>query len=80
MAVVARMKVSEVALRGWDTKVTLRPVITTDDPHSEEIAAFFAATPSGEMWMSIKNEVAAEQFQPGDDFYVSLEKVPASAG
>lgn len=77
MGVVARMRVYEVSLGGWATTVRLQPVVPAEDsdPHAEEIKAFFAATPSGRLEMTIKNEVAAEQFQPNDEFYVSLEKI-----
>ncbi len=78
MSVVARMKVSEVALLGFGTRVKLNAVYTHDeqDPHYEEIKAFFEATPSGVFEATIKNDRAAEQFQPGLEFYVSLEPVP----
>ena len=78
MSVVARMHVTEVALYGYGTGIKLSAVMpaSDDDPHAEEIKAFFAATPSGSFQAVIKNEVAAEQFQPGDHFYVTLEKVP----
>ena len=77
MGVVARMRVFEVSLQGWATAVKLQPVVPADDddPHAEEIKAFFAATPSGRLELTIKNEVAAEQFQPGDEFYVELVKI-----
>lgn len=78
MTVVARMNVNEVALLGWATRVKLSAVYTGDenDPHYDEIKSFFEATPQGEFWAVIRNEAAAEQFQPGDQFYVSLERIP----
>ncbi len=79
MSVVARMKCVQVTLSGYATGVKLQAVVPNDesDPHAEEIKQFFAATPSGYFEAQIKNEVAAEQFQPGDEFYVSLQKIPA---
>lgn len=81
MAVVARMRVSEITLMGWATRVKLQPYMPAkDDPHYEEIQAFYEATPTGGFEATIKNALAAEQFQPGQDFYITLEPVPASAG
>jgi hypothetical protein len=78
MSVVARMKVNEVHLLGWATRVKLQAVYTADesDPHYEEIKSFFEATPQGIFEAVINNDRAAEQFQPGDHFYVSLERIP----
>lgn len=77
MSVVARMKVTEVALLGYGTRVKLSAVhiADEDDPHYAEIKSFFEATPSGSFEAMIKNDAAAEQFQPADEFYVSLEKI-----
>lgn len=82
MAVVARMKVVSITLNGWNTTVKLQPVVPAEnsDPHAEEIKAFFEATPTGLLEMGIRNEVAAEQFQPRDEFYVSLEKIRSADG
>lgn len=78
MSVVARMNVNEVALMGWATRVTLAPVYPqAGDPHEEEIKAFYEATPSGSFVATIKNDLAAEQFKPGDSFYITLERIPA---
>ncbi len=33
-------------------------------------------TPSGNIQMSIKNELAAEQFEPGNEFYVTFDPAP----
>lgn len=77
MGVVARMRVSEVSLMGWATRVKLQPIVPADDndPHADEIKAFYEATPAGSFEATIRNELAAEQFQPGDEFYISLEKI-----
>jgi hypothetical protein len=77
MGVVARMVVSEVTLMGWATKIKLNPQSPqSGQPHEEEIKAFYEATPQGAFEAVIKNDVAAEQFQPGDAFYVTLERIP----
>ena len=83
MAVVARMRVNSIELFGSSTKVKLGAVYTAseDDPHYDEIKSFFEATPFGVFEASIKNDRAAEEFQPGDEFYLSLEKIrPATEG
>lgn len=74
MAVRALFHVAEKDLRNWATIVRLRPVTKGD----EEEKAFFAATPSGVIEMTIKNEVAAEQFVLGKEFYVTFEERPQS--
>lgn len=77
MAVVARMRVSSVTLHGWGTTVRLQPEVPQEgQPHHDEIKAFYSATPAGSFEATIKNELAAEQFQPGKAFYISLEPVP----
>lgn len=73
MSVRAKMYVTSIELFGWATAVKLRPV-TKGNPENE---AFFAATPNGEVTMTIKNELAAEQFAPGQEFYVDFVAVPA---
>lgn len=75
MAVVARMRVFSVEAFQWGAKLKMQAVCAADDPHDEEIKAFFEATPSASFEASIKNDVAAEQFQPGDQFYLKLERV-----
>lgn len=77
MTVVARMQVNEVAALGWATRVKLTAAYTSDesDPHYAEIKSFFEATPQGSFEAVIRNEAAAEQFQPGDAFYLSLERI-----
>lgn len=78
MSVVARMRVSEVTLNGWATRIKLTPEVPQPgQPHHDEIKAFYEATPQGEFTATIKNDLAAEQFKPGDAFYIRLERVPA---
>jgi hypothetical protein len=69
------MRVNEVALMGWATRIKMAPEVPQEgQPHHDEIKAFYAATPGGEFTATIKNELAAEQFQPGDVYLLSLEK------
>lgn len=77
MSVVARLKVTEISLMEWATRVKMQAVVAQDDPHSEEIKAFHAATPSATFEATINNSLAAEQFQPGKHFYLSLDPVPS---
>jgi hypothetical protein len=41
-----------------------------------EDEAFWNATPTGNMEITITNPAAAEQFQPGDRFDVTFERLP----
>lgn len=77
MSVVARMRVNSIELFGYGTKVKMTAVHLADesDPHYAEIKSFFEATPSGSFEATIRNEAAAEHFQPGDEFYLTLERI-----
>lgn len=80
MAVIAKFTVQKVAKTktGTDSsgnikfgyEVTMYPVSSGSD----EDRSFWQATPSGAISMSILNEDAGKQFEPGDTFYVSFEK------
>jgi hypothetical protein len=78
MAVVARMRVQECAATEYGTKVKLGAIYTADekDPHYKEIKSFWESTPTGTFEAMILNAVAAEQFQPGMDFYITLTPCP----
>jgi hypothetical protein len=60
----------------WDAKkgllggVTLNPVTGT----SEENKSFFDATPSGEIKFDTVNGDALAEFEPGVEYYVTIEK------
>lgn len=77
MAVVARFTVHEITTTAYGTKVNLSPLFTSDtnDPHYDEIKSFWDSTPQGQFWMQVKNDVAAEQFQVGDSYYITLERI-----
>lgn len=51
-------------------KVSLTPV--TAIPPTEENKAFWKATPSGQIEMTIDNPDAAMQFEPGKAYYVDF--------
>ncbi len=81
MAVVSKWKVSSVEAFEYSANVRLNPVYAGEgaDPKvtSKEDGSFWEATPSGELKMSVNNAAAAEQFQPGDVFYVTFDRADA---
>jgi hypothetical protein len=80
MAVVAKFQVSKVELYSGSSKVFLNPVYAGEGADSKvttkEDGSFWEATPSGVLEMMVNNPLAAEQFQPGDKFYLTFERVP----
>lgn len=75
MAVVAKFRVHGVKHNFWSNtpkpdsvEVTMQPVYG-DSPENKE---FFAATPSGQIQVLIKNDLASEQFKPGQTYYVTF--------
>lgn len=68
----AKMYVSGITLTSWGTTVKLS-VVT----RGEDNKAWSAATPVGELSLQIKNEQAADQFAPGQEWFVDLTPVPA---
>jgi hypothetical protein len=78
MSVIARFKVNSVENFTYGSKIKLGAVYTNnpEDPHFEEIKAFHDSTPQGTLEMVVNNPQAAEQFQPGDDYYLSFERCP----
>lgn len=67
----AKVYVSELGYTQWGTKVVLQPVT-----RGEDNKAWAAATPSGRIELTIKNESAADQFAPGQEWFVDLIPVP----
>jgi len=67
----AKFYVSEVALTGWGCRVTMN-VVT----RGEDNKAWSAATPSGTITMQIKNDLAAECFSPGQEWFVDFTPAP----
>lgn len=68
MAVTAKFIVSRVTDMNWATEVELVP-----DYAQGRNAQWAAATPAGMIRMTIKNELAAEQFAKGKSFTVTFE-------
>jgi hypothetical protein len=82
MAVVAKFQVNSIeSFNGPYQKVRMMPVYAGEgtDPKltTKEDGAFWEATPSGSLEMTVNNPLAAEQFQPGDKFYLTFEKADA---
>lgn len=71
MGVRAKFYVRSVELFGYSTSVKLG-VVTRGEDNKQ----WSAATPSGELTMNIKNELAAAQFTPGDEFFVDFTPAP----
>lgn len=69
--VVAKFYVTEIAFRQWGTELKLGAVTRGEDNKE-----WSAATPSGQITMTIKNELAVDQFAPGQEWYVRFEPVP----
>lgn len=69
MAVTAKFKVSRKANMGWATEVELTPDYA--DGRNKEWAE---ATPAGMIRLTIKNSLAAEQFNEQDHYTVLFTK------
>lgn len=77
MGVVAKFNVHEVAASIHSTRINMGVVTgdTGDDKITrDENTKFWDATPQGKIEIVITNPPAAEQFQAGDEFYVTFEK------
>lgn len=83
MAVKARFHVSSIesfsSTYGGQVKLRLYAVAPQPDGSFEapEDEKFWNATPTGTMEISVTNPAAAEQFQAGDRFDVTFERIPA---
>ena len=67
----AKFYVSEVALTTWGTRIKLSAVTRGEDNKE-----WSAATPSGTLTMQIKNDLAAEQFAPGQEWFLDFTPAP----
>lgn len=77
MSVVAKFVVAHVDSYASNSNVHMHPVCPPADDSkvtSAEDGAFWQATPSGKIELMVNNPAAAEQFQPGDTFYVTFER------
>lgn len=67
----AKMYVTEVGRTQYGGKVSLRVVSRGADNKD-----WANATPTGELTLGIRNELAFDQFDVGQEFYVDLTPVP----
>jgi len=70
VAVVARLNCISIEETQWTKTVKFQPVVPSDDPHSEEIKAFFVATPSGTVFHSVPADTVLTGVEPGKQFYL----------
>ncbi len=66
----AKFKVNSILQKVEGCEIEMFPVITG----SEENKSFFKYTPAGQLKMSVVNIEVAEQFKPGDEFYIDFTK------
>jgi len=72
MVVTAKFKVSRKSDMGWAHEVELVP-----DYAQGRNAEWAEATPAGMIRLTIKNELAAEQFAEGEAYTVTFEREAA---
>lgn len=75
MTVRAKLYLESMTHRTWGTEVSLRVVSPRGDDNKE----WAAATPAGELKLTIKNEKALAAFtieQLGQEFFVDITPVP----
>lgn len=68
MAITAKFKVARRTEMGWATEIELTP-----DYAQGRNAEWAEATPAGMIRMTVRNEVAAQQFTDGRPFTVTFE-------
>jgi hypothetical protein len=79
MSVRAKMRVAEVTDLGYQKKIKLVAVYEGELGKNEENRRFTKATPNGECWMTVDNPYAADQFSPGQEWYLTFEPVEQAA-
>lgn len=67
----AKFYVSGINLQQWGTTIKMQPVTRGEDNKE-----WSAATPSGELTMTVANEKAADQFAPGQEWFLTFTPVP----
>lgn len=72
MSVRAKFRCETILFNATGAEVTLQPV-TSGSPENEE---FYKYTPGGSIKLSTVNLAAAQQFEPGNDYYVDF--IPAN--
>lgn len=73
MGVRAKFKCVENRTIGESAAIRLVPVSSG----SEENEEFFKWTPGGEIYLSVVNPAAAEQFEVGKEYFVDFTPAPA---
>lgn len=79
MAVVAKFSVGSVEQFTYGSTVRLQAIMPADSDDKitrDENTRFWEATPNGRFEMTVNNPAAAEQFQPGDQWYLTFERAP----
>lgn len=74
MSVRAKFRVSVIEDYGTSKKIKLNVVYEGSLGPNDENKRFTKATPNGEIWMTVDNPYAADQFAPGDEWYVDFTK------
>lgn len=77
MAVRAKFRCVVVEDYGQSKKVKFTAVCSAPGEIGEN-ERFTRYTPSGEMWMTVDNPAASEQFVPGEFYYLDMTPAPAS--
>lgn len=76
MSVRAKFKVESITHNEHGAHVKLKPVFNG----SKENESFYRYTPGGQIELSTVNAVAAEEFVPGEEFYVDFTRAPVTNG
>lgn len=71
MSVRAKFFVTEVAHTTYGGTVKLQAVC-----RGEDNKAWASATPTGQITMGIRNDLALEQFQPGEEYFLDFTLAP----
>jgi len=73
MSVRAKFRVNEITDYGLSKKIKLQAVYEGTLGENEENKRFTKATPSGEVWMTVDNPYASDQFSVGQEWYLNFE-------
>lgn len=72
MSVRGKWRVASVEHFGTSKKVKLSTVYEGPLGENEENKRFTKSSPSGEIWITIDNPFAADQFEPGQEWYTDF--------
>lgn len=73
MTVVSKWRVASIEDYGYSKKVKLTTVYEGPLGENEENKRFTKASPSGEIWITIDNPYASEQFKPNQEWKAYFE-------